>query len=144
MSSKEAIFDGLSTKEDIVDDFCVDDEDNIEEEVSEVTMMEIGDLRNECMRETEEEINRRLLQKHEVVNKGCYRKKKSPVWYFSLPFRRFARNDGYIWYYCTLCHCVEPITLQETIKGVIKYTKKNSSVRNHILHEHGNKFTSFL
>ena len=30
MSSKEAIFDGLSTKEYIVDDFPVDDEDNLE------------------------------------------------------------------------------------------------------------------
>ena len=29
--------------------------------------MEIDDLRNECMRETEEDINRRLLQNHEVV-----------------------------------------------------------------------------
>ena len=44
MSRKEAIFDGLSTKEDIVDDFPVDDEDNIEEEVSEVTVMDIYDL----------------------------------------------------------------------------------------------------
>ena len=61
MSRKEAIFDGLSTKEDIVDDFPVEDEDNIEEEVSEVTVMEIDNLRNECMRETEEDINRRLL-----------------------------------------------------------------------------------
>ena len=52
MSSKEAIFDGLSTKEDIVDYFPVDNEDNIEEGVSEVTVLEIGDLRNECMRET--------------------------------------------------------------------------------------------
>ena len=27
------------------------------------------------MREIEEDINRRLLQNHEVVNKGCYRKR---------------------------------------------------------------------
>ena len=37
VSRKEAIFDGLSTKEDIVDAFHVDDEENIEEEVSEAT-----------------------------------------------------------------------------------------------------------
>ena len=55
MSSKEDIFDGLSTKKDIADDLPVDDEYNIEEEVSEVTVMEIEDLRNECMRETEED-----------------------------------------------------------------------------------------
>ena len=36
-------------------------------------------------------------------------------------------------------------TRQETIKGVIKYTEKNtSSIRNHVLHGHANKFTSFL
>ena len=50
MSRKEAIFDGMYTKKEIVDDFPVDDEDNIEEEESEVTVMEIGDLRKECMR----------------------------------------------------------------------------------------------
>ena len=47
ISRKEAIFDSLSTKDDIVDDSPVDDEDNIEEEEeSEVTVMEIEDLRN--------------------------------------------------------------------------------------------------
>ena len=124
MSSNEDIFDGLSTKKEIADDLPVDDEYNIEEEVSEVTVMEIEDLRNECMRETEEDINRRLLQNHEVVNKGCSRKNESPVWAFLLPFCKVAHDDGDIWYYCTLCHCVEPITLQETMTGVIKYTKK--------------------
>ena len=39
--------------EDTVDDLYADDEDNIEEEDSEVTVMEIDDLQNECMRETE-------------------------------------------------------------------------------------------
>ena len=52
ISRKEAIFDVLSTKEDIVDDVPVDYEDSIEEEDSEVTVMEIDDFRNECMRET--------------------------------------------------------------------------------------------
>ena len=52
MSRKEIIFDGLSTKEYIVDGLPVDDEDNIEEEVSGATVMEIYHLRNECMRET--------------------------------------------------------------------------------------------
>ena len=53
MSRKEAIFDDLyPTKEEIVDDFAVEDEDNIEEEESEGTVTEIDDLRNECMRET--------------------------------------------------------------------------------------------
>ena len=112
MSRKEAIFDGLYTNEDIVDYFPVYDEDNIEEEVSEVTVMEIDNLRSECMRETEEDINWRLLQNHEVVNKVCSRKKKIPAWEFLLPFRKVARDYGAIWYYCTLCHCVEPITLQ--------------------------------
>ena len=75
MSRKEALFDGLSpTKEEIVDDFHAEDEDNIEEDESEVTVMEINNFRNKCMRETEEDINRRLLRNHEVVNKGCSRK----------------------------------------------------------------------
>ena len=47
MSRKEAIFDGLSTKNYIVDDLPVDYEDNIEEVVSEVTVVEIDDLKNE-------------------------------------------------------------------------------------------------
>ena len=46
MFRKGLIFDVLSTKENIVDDFPVDNEDNIEEEVSEVTVMEIDNLRN--------------------------------------------------------------------------------------------------
>ena len=96
ISRKEAIFDGMSTKEDIVDDLPVDNEDNIEEEVSEVTVMEIDDLRNECMRETGEDINRRLLQNHEVVNNGCSRKNNISVWDFFLPFRKVACDDGAI------------------------------------------------
>ena len=63
ISRKEAIFDGIyPKKEDIVDDFPVDNDDNIEEEESEVTVMEIDNLQNECMREMEEDINRRLLR----------------------------------------------------------------------------------
>ena len=42
--------------------------------MSEVTVVEIDDFRNDCMKETEKDINRRLLQNHEVVNKGCSRK----------------------------------------------------------------------
>ena len=38
ISRNKAIFDGMYTKEDIVDDLPVDDEDNIEEKVSEVTV----------------------------------------------------------------------------------------------------------
>ena len=54
ISRKEAIFYGLShTTEDIVDDLPVDDDENIEEEESEVTVMEIDDFRNECMRKTD-------------------------------------------------------------------------------------------
>ena len=30
------------------------------------------------------------------------------------------------------------------MKGMIKYTKKTSSIRNHVLNVHTNKFTSFL
>ena len=108
-------------------------------------MTEIDDLRNECIRETQDDLNRILLQNHKEVNKVCSRKKKSPVWDFSLQFWKVAWNDGAIWYYCTLCHFVEPITLQETIKGVIKYTEKNTcSIRNHVLHGHGKKFTRFF
>ena len=46
ISRKEAIFDGLSTNEDIVDDFPVDDEDNLEGEASEATVMDIDYFRN--------------------------------------------------------------------------------------------------
>ena len=44
MSRKEAIFDGVSTKEDVVDAFPVDYKDIIEGEVTEVTVTEIDDL----------------------------------------------------------------------------------------------------
>ena len=46
VSRKEAIFAGLSTNEEIVDAFHVDDEDNLEGGVSEATVMEIENLRN--------------------------------------------------------------------------------------------------
>ena len=82
--------------------YLVEDKDNIEEEESEVTVMDIDNLRNECMREIKEYINMKLLRNHEVVKKRCSRKKKSPVWEFSLPFRKVAHDDGSIWYYCTL------------------------------------------
>ena len=39
MSRKEATFDGMYTNEDMVDDFPVDDEENIDEEVSKVTVI---------------------------------------------------------------------------------------------------------
>ena len=45
MYRKQAIFDVLSKKEDIVDDLPVEYEDSIEEEVSEVTVAEIDDLK---------------------------------------------------------------------------------------------------
>ena len=51
-----------------------------------MNVMEIDDFKNESMRETEDDINRRLLQNHEDANKGCSRKNKSPVWAFSLQF----------------------------------------------------------
>ena len=42
--------------------------------MSEATVMEIDDLRNECVRETQDDLNRRLLRKNKEVNKGCYLK----------------------------------------------------------------------
>ena len=52
MSRKDVIFDGVYTKEEIVDALPFDYKDNIEEDVSEVTVMDIEDLWNNCMRET--------------------------------------------------------------------------------------------
>ena len=51
----------------------------IEQSGSEVTVMEIDNLRNECVREIEDNLNRRLLQNHEEANKGYFRKNKIPV-----------------------------------------------------------------
>ena len=45
-----------------------------EQSGSEETVMEIDNLRNDCVRETEDDLNRRLLLKHKEVNKGCSRK----------------------------------------------------------------------
>ena len=66
MSRKEAIFDGLSMKESIVDATPVENEGKLKRGViyqsgSEVTVMEIDGLQNECVRETEGDLNRRLL-----------------------------------------------------------------------------------
>ena len=38
---------------------------------SDATVMEIDDLRNECVRETEDNLNIILLRNHTEVNKGC-------------------------------------------------------------------------
>ena len=76
VSNKEAIFDGISTNKDIVDAFPIENENNREEEVSEVTMMEIDNLRNECMRVMENNLNRMLLQKHKEFNKGFSQKRR--------------------------------------------------------------------
>ena len=46
--------------------------------MSEATVTEIGDFRNECARETEDNLNSRLLQNYREVNKVFYLKKKSP------------------------------------------------------------------
>ena len=46
---------------------------------SEVTATKIEYLRNECVREMEDHLNRRLLGNYKEVNKGCYRKNKSHV-----------------------------------------------------------------
>ena len=67
MSLNEDIFDGLPTKEAIVDAIPFNKEDTLEGKAreqsgSEATVMKIYDFRNECVRETEDNLNRRLLQ----------------------------------------------------------------------------------
>ena len=57
MSTKEAIVEDMSTKGAIVDNSPVDNEENFEggegeQSGSEVTVMEIEDLQNECVKET--------------------------------------------------------------------------------------------
>ena len=95
MFRKENIFGVLPTKDGIVDALPVDDEDNLEGEVreksgSEATVMEIDDLQNECVRETEDNLNRRLILNHKEVNKECSRKKRVLCGDFSLPFWKVA------------------------------------------------------
>ena len=87
---------------------------------SEATVMEIDNLLNKCVRETEDNLNRIIIQNHKEVNKGCYQKKKSPVWAFFLPFNKVDFDDEDIWYCFTLYHCVGSITQQEMMKGVVK------------------------
>ena len=71
ISKKGAIFDCLYTKGNKFDALPVDDEDNIEDEVSEVTTKKINYYRNECMRETEDDLKRKLVQNHREFNKRC-------------------------------------------------------------------------
>ena len=46
---------------------------------SEVTVMEIEDLRKFCVREMEDHFKRRIIGNHKDLNKGCSRKKKIRV-----------------------------------------------------------------
>ena len=117
MSMKEDIFDGLPTKEAKFDAIPFNKEDTLEGKAreqsgSEATVMKIDNFRNECVSETEDNLNRRLLQNHEEANKGYFRKNKIPVCASLLKFCKMACNYGAIWYYCTLCHCVELSTHQ--------------------------------
>ena len=67
------------------------------------------------------------------------------MWDSSLPFFNFACSDGAIWYYLTLFHSVKPSARQEITKGVVRYTKKNTSIlRNYVLRGNENEFTCFL
>ena len=67
------------------------------------------------------------------------------MWAFSLPFCSLACGDGAIWYYFTLCNCVDTRTPRETMTGVVKYKKENtSSLQKHFRHRHAKEFTSFL
>ena len=86
--------------------------------------MQIQYLRNESVGDMEENLNRRLLGNHKEVNKVCCRKNKSSIWKFSLPFLNVDFRDRATWYYFTLCHSVEPGSQRETMKEVVKYTKK--------------------
>ena len=66
ISSNEAIVDGLSENEAIVDDNRVDNEENLKGEVgeqpgSEMTVMEINYLQNEYVRETDDNLNKRIF-----------------------------------------------------------------------------------
>ena len=145
----EAIVDGISTKDATVDYILVVNEEKLkgeggEQSGYEVTVMEIEYLRNECVRETEKHLNRILLDNHKEVTKVYSRKNKTPVWAFFLPFRNLDCSDVSIWYYFTLCHCVNPSTLQKNEGGGEIYEKNTSSLRNHILHGYTKEFTSFL
>ena len=82
-----------------------------------MTVTEIEDFQNECVKETEDHLYRTIIGNRKEVNKGCSIKNKSPVWAFSIPFCNIACSDGAIWYYCTLCNCVEPSTTRETTTG---------------------------
>ena len=88
-----------------------------------MTVMEIEDLHKVCVKETEDHLNRRILGNHKEIKRVCSIKNKSPAWAFHLPFWNLACSDGSTWYYCKLCHFVEPRTPRETTKGVMIYTK---------------------
>ena len=81
VSMKEAIVYVMSIKYTIFENSCVDNEDNFEMEGgeqagSEVIVMEIEDLRSECVRETEDHLNRMLHSNQGEVNKVCSRKRR--------------------------------------------------------------------
>ena len=82
MSTKEAIVNDFPMKDAIFENIPVNNEEDFlgegaEKSGSEVTVMEIDDLRNECVMETEDHLNRRLLGNHYEVNKVYSRKKVS-------------------------------------------------------------------
>ena len=111
---------------------------------SESTVTEIDDFRNECVRETEDDLNRRLLRNHKDFNKRCSKKWRFRCGTLYCHLGKLICNDVSIWYYFTLCHCVNPSTLQKNEGGGEIYEKNTSSLRNHILHGYTKEFTSFL
>ena len=75
MSTKGAIVDNMSKKYTIVHKSPDDNEDNFEggggeQPGSKVTVIDIEDLLNDCVKETEDHLNRRFLGNHKDFNNG--------------------------------------------------------------------------
>ena len=77
------------------------------------------------MRETEEDINRRHLKNHEVVKKGCYIKRRVLCGPLSSHFEKLLEMMELSGIIARCAILLSRSKLQETMKGVIKNTKKN-------------------
>ena len=111
---------------------------------SEVTVLDIEDLQNYCVRETGDHLNMMILGNNKEAKKGCYIKKKIPMWDFFFLFSNIACSDGGIYYYFTLSLCQYEHTTINNKRGVEIYEKNTSRLRNHVLHGYAKEFSSFL
>ena len=88
-------------------------------------------------------LNMFLLRSMKTLDIGRGRK-KSPVQAFYQICKNAVCHEDSVWYYCTICHPEEPHNVSELMKGVVIYTRINtSSVRKNFMSTHPREHKAF-